>query len=72
MSQKQFKGFVWIGPSMPFPLQCEMNPTAPSREVWDSILQGMRDDRVGFVKVAIHGVFGTRPVEEGGLGLVSD
>ena len=56
---------------MPFPLKSERNPTAPPREVWDGILQGFRDDRVGFVKVAIHGVFGTRPVEEGGVGIVS-
>lgn len=56
---------------MPFPLQCEANPTAPPREVWDSILQGLRGDRVGFVKVAIGGVFGTRSVDEGGLGIVS-
>ena len=67
----QCTGFIWLGPSLPFPLQAESNPTAPPRELWDAILQGMRDDRVGFVKVAIHGVFGTRSIEEGGVGLVS-
>lgn len=63
------KGFVWLGPSMPYPLKSEVNPTAPAREVWDSILAGLRADRVGFVKVAIDGVFGTR--KEMGLDIVS-
>ncbi|ETN45903.1 uncharacterized protein HMPREF1541_00084 [Cyphellophora europaea CBS 101466] len=67
--KERFKGFIWMGPSLPFPLQCESNPTAPPRELWDTILQGLRDDRVGFVREAIHGVFGTRA--DMGLGIVS-
>jgi non-heme chloroperoxidase len=63
------KGFLWLGPSLPYPLKSEANPTAPGREVWDSILAGFRADCVGFVKVAIDGVFGSR--KDMGLDIVS-
>lgn len=63
------KGYIWMGPSMPYPLKSENNPTAPDSELWKSILAGFRDDRVAFVKAAIDGVFGSRP--EMGLGIVS-
>jgi len=53
------KGFIWLAPSMPYPLQTESNPTAPSRELWDMILAGLRTDRESFVKASIGGVFGT-------------
>ena len=66
---KRCKGFVWLGPSLPFPLKCERYPTAPGREIWDGLLGALREDRVGFVKVAIHGVFGNG--EATGLGIVS-
>jgi len=51
-------GFIWLGTSLPFPLKTDMNPLAPPRELWDAILQGFRDDRVGFTRAAIPGVFG--------------
>jgi non-heme chloroperoxidase len=47
-----------MGPSLPFPLQTPENPTAPSRELWDSILDGIRMDHPGFTHVALPGVFG--------------
>ncbi len=56
--QSKCKGFIWLGPSLPFPLKTDSNPHAPSRELWNAILQGFRDDRVGFTKAAIGGVFG--------------
>jgi non-heme chloroperoxidase len=56
--QKQCQGLVWLGPSLPFPLATETNPTAPARELWDMILTGFREDRVGFTRGAIPGVFG--------------
>ncbi|RMZ82114.1 hypothetical protein DV737_g2215, partial [Chaetothyriales sp. CBS 132003] len=56
--QARCKGLIWLGASLPFPLKTESNPDAPSGELWDMILQGFRDDRVGFVKTAIAGVFG--------------
>lgn len=56
--EEQCKGFIWMGPSLPYPLQTASNPHAPPRELWNSILDGFRDDRVGFVKASIGGVFG--------------
>lgn len=53
------KGFIWLAPSLPFPLATAENPTAPSRELWDAILKGLRMDREGFVKASVGGVFGT-------------
>lgn len=52
------KGFIWLGTSLPYPIQTESHPEAPSKEVWDSILSGFRQDRVGFTRSAIPGVFG--------------
>ena len=59
--RKKCKGFLWMGPSMPFPLKTEEHPEGPPRELWDAILGGFRNDRVGFVKAAIPGVFGIGP-----------
>lgn len=56
--QKQCQGFMWLGPSLPYPLATEANPTAPSRELWDMILSGIRQDRTAFVKAGLPGVFG--------------
>lgn len=56
--KQRCRGFIWMGPSLPLPLKTDANPTAPPRELWDAILQGFRDDRVGFARAAIPGVFG--------------
>ena len=56
--QKQCQGFIWLGPSLPFPLATDSNPAAPSRELWDMILTGIRQDRTGFTKAGLPGVFG--------------
>jgi len=56
--QKQCQGFVWLGPSLPFPLATDSNPTAPSRQLWDMILTGIRQDRTGFTRAGLPGVFG--------------
>ncbi|KEF58126.1 uncharacterized protein A1O9_06049 [Exophiala aquamarina CBS 119918] len=56
--QRRCRGFIWLGASLPLPLKTDANPTAPPRELWDAILQGFRDDRVGFTRAAIPGVFG--------------
>lgn len=53
------KGFIWLTPSLPYPLQTDANPGAPSRELWDAIVGGLRTDRHAFVKASIGGVFGT-------------
>ena len=56
----QVQGFVWIGPSLPYPLRTESNPQAPPQDLWDMILNGFRQDRTAFVKASIGGVFGTQ------------
>ncbi|KAG9769664.1 hypothetical protein KCU88_g6810, partial [Aureobasidium melanogenum] len=56
--KKQCLGLIWLGPSLPFPLKTKSNPTAPARELWDTILDGFRQDRVGFTRAAVPGVFG--------------
>lgn len=56
--QKQCQGFIWLGPSLPFPIRTDTNPNAPPRELWNSILQGFRQDRTGFTRAALPGVFG--------------
>ncbi|KAK5535044.1 hypothetical protein LTR23_008086 [Exophiala sp. CCFEE 6169] len=56
--KKRCQGFIWLGPSLPFPLQTDANSKAPSRELWDSILTSFRQDRLGFTRAAIPGVFG--------------
>lgn len=52
------RGFIWMGPTMPHPVQTDSNPLAPSQQVWDMILDGFRIDRTGFVRASIAGVFG--------------
>ena len=42
---------------MPFPLQTPEHPLSPTQELWDSILQGLRDNRPAFVTESLPGVF---------------
>lgn len=56
-----------MGASLPFPIPTPTNPQAPSRELWDSILLGLRTNRAAFVKASIPGIFGA---QEGGPGVV--
>lgn len=58
--EKQCKGFIWMGASLPYPLKTEHNPHAPPQELWDMIADGFRNDRVAFIKASIGGVFGTQ------------
>ncbi|KAK4039493.1 Alpha/Beta hydrolase protein [Parachaetomium inaequale] len=52
------KGFVWIGPNMPYTVSCEECPGAPSAEVWDSIIQGFRGaGGKDFIAQAVPGIF---------------
>lgn len=53
------RGFIWLGPSLPHPVQSDDNPNAPSMELWKSIAMGLRADRVGFAREGLKGVFGT-------------
>ncbi|ERF74978.1 hypothetical protein EPUS_08519 [Endocarpon pusillum Z07020] len=56
--KRHCKGFIWIGPALPYPLQTAENPSAPSRELWDSILSGLRTARATFTRVSLPNVFG--------------
>lgn len=58
--ERRVQGFIWMGPSLPYPLKADFNPHAPPQEVWDMILDGFRQDRTAFVKASIGGVFGTQ------------
>jgi non-heme chloroperoxidase len=58
-----------MGPSAPHPVRSERNPTAMPLEGWHALLQGFRDDRVGFTRSALPGVFGVGAPESGGLGI---
>ncbi|KAH6839497.1 Alpha/Beta hydrolase protein [Chaetomium sp. MPI-CAGE-AT-0009] len=52
------KGFVWMGPNMPYPVSCEECPDAPSAEVWDGLIQGLRGPNAkDFIAQAIPGIF---------------
>jgi hypothetical protein len=67
--KQTMKGFVWIGPSAPHPVQSSRNPTALPLEGWQGLYQGFRDDRVGFTRIATPGVFGVGAPEQGGLNI---
>ncbi|PKS05628.1 hypothetical protein jhhlp_008147 [Lomentospora prolificans] len=51
------KGLVWLGTIMPFPVQSPEHPLSPSQELWDAILQGLRDNRPAFVSESMSGIF---------------
>jgi pimeloyl-ACP methyl ester carboxylesterase len=54
------KGFVWIGPNMPYSVSCEECPEAPSAAIWDGLIQGFRSaDGKDFISQAVPGVFRT-------------
>jgi len=54
------KALIFMGSAMPYPVQTADNPLAPSRELWDSLLVGFREDFSSFVKASIPGVFGAK------------
>ncbi|KAK6088660.1 epoxide hydrolase [Seiridium cupressi] len=55
--RKRCKGFVWIGPVMPYPLQSPSHPLSPSIELWETILDGLRKNRPQFVADSLPGIF---------------
>lgn len=55
--EKLVKNMIWLGPSLPHPVQTEQNPEAPSRETWNMILDGLRGDRAAFVQASVPGIF---------------
>lgn len=54
------KGFVWIGPNMPYSVSCDECPEAPSPAIWDGLIEGFRGPGgKNFIAQAIPGVFRT-------------
>lgn len=47
-----------MGCNIPYPVQRPSNPTAPSLELWQSIITGLRESRPDYVANALPGVFG--------------
>jgi pimeloyl-ACP methyl ester carboxylesterase len=56
--KKRCRGFIYLGPSMPYPLRTTAHPEGPPPELWDYLRAGFRSDRVGFAKASLPGVFG--------------
>jgi pimeloyl-ACP methyl ester carboxylesterase len=52
------QGFIWMGTSLPYPIQSDTNPTAPSLELWHYIINSMRTSRSEFVSASLPGIFG--------------
>ncbi len=52
------QGFIWIGPSLPYPVQTAENPSAPPSELWDAILTSLRTSRASFAHASLPNVFG--------------
>lgn len=48
-----------MGAALPFSLATPENPTAPSQEVWDTLIKGFRDSRADFVHAALPSSLGT-------------
>jgi len=55
--RERCKGFVWIGPAMPYPLSSPEHPLGPSNELWNSLLDSLRADRPQFVHESLPGIF---------------
>ncbi|KAK3901714.1 hypothetical protein C8A05DRAFT_44698 [Staphylotrichum tortipilum] len=54
------RGFVWMGPNMPYSVACEECPAAPSLEIWHGLLDGFRGaGGKDFIALAIPSVFRT-------------
>lgn len=56
--QKNCRGFVWIGPNMPYSESCAECPEAPATAIWDSLTDGL-SSRKGkdFIAQQVPGVF---------------
>ncbi|KAI1874947.1 uncharacterized protein JN550_002376 [Neoarthrinium moseri] len=55
--RERCKGFVWLSPVMPYPLQTPDHPLSPPTDLWDSIIEGLRKSRSQFVADSLPGVF---------------
>jgi len=39
------RGFVWVGPNMPYSIRCEESPDGPDPAIWDFLVDGFRSNR---------------------------
>lgn len=56
--QPSCRGLVFLGPSLPIPLQTPRKSTGPPRSFWDSLLERLRDDRYEALTNAMPYIFG--------------
>ncbi|GAB1312398.1 hypothetical protein MFIFM68171_02608 [Madurella fahalii] len=55
---RQCRGFVWLGPNMPYSVACDECPGAPAPAVWDALVHGFRQsDGKDFIAQQVPGVF---------------
>ncbi|KAK4505952.1 hypothetical protein PRZ48_003917 [Zasmidium cellare] len=52
------KGLVFLGPSLPIPLQTSRKSTGPPRSFWDSLLERLRNDRYEALAGSLPYIFG--------------
>ncbi|KXX73123.1 Non-heme bromoperoxidase BPO-A2 [Madurella mycetomatis] len=58
--RRQCRGFVWLGPNMPYSVSCDECPGAPAPEIWDSLINSFRlSDAKDFIAQQAHGIFRT-------------
>jgi pimeloyl-ACP methyl ester carboxylesterase len=56
--RKYCRGFVWIGPNMPYSVRCDEAPEAPDQAVWDALVDGFRGaGGKDFLAQALPGIF---------------
>ncbi|KAL2015867.1 hypothetical protein VTK56DRAFT_4664 [Thermocarpiscus australiensis] len=54
------RGFVWIGPNMPYSVRCPEFPRGVDPAVWDALMQGFRAARAkDFIREQVPGIFRT-------------
>lgn len=54
------KGLVFLGPSLPIPMQTARKPTGPPRAFWDALLESLRDDRTARLDTSLEYVWGEK------------
>lgn len=52
------RGLIFLGPSLPIPLQTERKCTGPPRSFWDDLLERLRDDRYATLASSLEFVWG--------------
>jgi pimeloyl-ACP methyl ester carboxylesterase len=56
--QRNCRGFVWIGPNMPYSVRCAECPDGPDPAIWESLADGFRSSEAKeFIAQQVPGVF---------------